>query len=97
MRSAQSEKNIKSKTNAVGIVSFTVDLSIGKAHSLVVLLRADLSEQKQFDVSHLFEVFPPDVLPHLLAGEDRSGANCIQVDEYQFPDGGAELLHAEVF
>jgi hypothetical protein len=62
------------------------------AHSAVVLLGADSSEHKLLDISHLLEMLPPNVRPHLLARQYRSSANRIKINEDELPDRQAELL-----
>lgn len=62
------------------------------AHSVVVLIRADLSKHEFLDIPHLLEMLLPNICPHLLARQDRSRANCIKIDEDELSDCQTELL-----
>lgn len=74
----------------------SIDLVVALAHPLVVLPRRQVLKQKLINVPGLLKVVPPNISPHLLAGQNRDAADVLEVDEDEFAYGLTEILHGEV-
>lgn len=86
----------KEKSNIRSLLLLRINLAIGAAHPHIIFLSSDPTKQEIPNIPHLLEMLLPDISSHLLAGQDGGGADCIEVDEDQLPDGHAELFKAEV-
>ena len=62
------------------------------AHPIIVFTGTDFSKHKFLDISHLLEMFFPNIRPHLLARKYRGCADSIKIKKDELSYSQTELL-----